>query len=255
MAQLRTLQGRFDDAWLICESLSWTAAAKLGQAQIAFARGENERSRDLLNAFFASAGGIGRERLAEALSLRVVLDLEFGDHDRAAAAAQELDELAAAVQTSSLAATAALANGRLAADAGDSSSARSEIDRAIGLWMGARAPYDAATARLALADVLVADGEDGLAQAERDRAQALFAELGAGNQVAATDADVIAGPLSAREREVLTLVAEGLADDEIAERLVLSPHTVHRHVANIRMKLDEPTRAAAVAHASRLGLI
>ena len=64
-----------------------------------------------------------------------------------------------------------------------------------------------------------------------------------------------AGDLSAREIEVLRLVADGLSDGEIAERLVLSEHTVHRHVANIRAKLRQPSRAAAVAHAARLGLI
>ena len=58
-----------------------------------------------------------------------------------------------------------------------------------------------------------------------------------------------------REREVLTLVARGLSDKEIAELLVVSPHTVHRHVANIRQKLGRPTRAAAVAEAARLGLL
>jgi pimeloyl-ACP methyl ester carboxylesterase/DNA-binding CsgD family transcriptional regulator len=61
--------------------------------------------------------------------------------------------------------------------------------------------------------------------------------------------------LSARELEVLGLVAEGLSNREIAERLVLSPHTVHRHVANVRSKLGQNTRAAAVAEGSRLGLI
>ena len=61
--------------------------------------------------------------------------------------------------------------------------------------------------------------------------------------------------LSDRELEVLTLVAAGLNDAEIAERLVLSPHTVHRHVANVRRKLRQPSRAAAVAQAGRLGLI
>ncbi len=63
------------------------------------------------------------------------------------------------------------------------------------------------------------------------------------------------GGLSGREREILMLVAEGLSDAEIAERLVLSPHTVHRHVANIRNKLRQHSRAAAVAEAARLGLI
>jgi DNA-binding CsgD family transcriptional regulator len=62
-------------------------------------------------------------------------------------------------------------------------------------------------------------------------------------------------PLSAREREVLSLVALGMNDDEIAAQLVLSPHTVHRHVANIRRKLGQPSRAAAVAEAGRLGLL
>ena len=61
--------------------------------------------------------------------------------------------------------------------------------------------------------------------------------------------------LSERELEVLRLVAAGLSDAEIADRLVLSPHTVHRHVANVRTKLRQPSRAAAVAQAGRLGLI
>jgi pimeloyl-ACP methyl ester carboxylesterase/DNA-binding CsgD family transcriptional regulator len=61
--------------------------------------------------------------------------------------------------------------------------------------------------------------------------------------------------LSRREREVLVLVASGLTDPEIAEQLVLSQHTVHRHVANIRHKLGRGSRAAAVAEAARLGLL
>lgn len=61
--------------------------------------------------------------------------------------------------------------------------------------------------------------------------------------------------LSRREREVLGLVATGLSDREIAEQLILSPHTVHRHVANIRRKLGRGSRTAAVAEAARLGLL
>ncbi|HTU94753.1 MAG TPA: alpha/beta fold hydrolase [Solirubrobacteraceae bacterium] len=63
------------------------------------------------------------------------------------------------------------------------------------------------------------------------------------------------GPLSRREHEVLALVAAGLSDREIAEQLIVSPHTVHRHVANIRTKLGSGSRAAAVAEAARLGLL
>ena len=62
-------------------------------------------------------------------------------------------------------------------------------------------------------------------------------------------------PLSSREREILACVARGLSDREIAGQLVLSPHTVHRHVANIRRKLGRTSRTAAVAEAARLGLL
>jgi len=65
----------------------------------------------------------------------------------------------------------------------------------------------------------------------------------------------VAGDLTARETEVLGLIANGLSNREIAERLVLSPHTVHRHVANVRTKLGLPTRAAAVAAAAKRGLL
>jgi len=61
--------------------------------------------------------------------------------------------------------------------------------------------------------------------------------------------------LSARERDVLRLVAEGLSDSDIAEQLVLSPHTVHRHVANILRKLNLHSRAAAAAYAARAGIV
>lgn len=61
--------------------------------------------------------------------------------------------------------------------------------------------------------------------------------------------------LTSREREVLRLVAVGFTDERIARQLVLSPHTVHRHVSNIRLKLDAPSRASAAAAATRQGLI
>jgi pimeloyl-ACP methyl ester carboxylesterase/DNA-binding CsgD family transcriptional regulator len=62
-------------------------------------------------------------------------------------------------------------------------------------------------------------------------------------------------PLTRRETEVLRLVAAGLSNREIASSLVLSEHTVHRHVANILRKLTQSTRAGAAAHATRAGLI
>jgi DNA-binding CsgD family transcriptional regulator len=61
--------------------------------------------------------------------------------------------------------------------------------------------------------------------------------------------------LTARERQVLALVAQGMSDAEIAASLTLSRHTVHRHVANIFTKLGCSSRAAAVARAAAQGLL
>ena len=64
-----------------------------------------------------------------------------------------------------------------------------------------------------------------------------------------------ASPLTSRETEVLRLVATGMSNREIAGTLVLSEHTVHRHIANILRKLAQSTRAGAATHATRAGLI
>jgi pimeloyl-ACP methyl ester carboxylesterase/DNA-binding CsgD family transcriptional regulator len=71
----------------------------------------------------------------------------------------------------------------------------------------------------------------------------------------AIDEEPAAVLLSRREREVLVLIAQGLSDQEIADQLVVSYHTVHRHVANIRHKLGRGSRTAVVAEAARLGLL
>jgi DNA-binding NarL/FixJ family response regulator len=63
------------------------------------------------------------------------------------------------------------------------------------------------------------------------------------------------GVVAQREVEILRLVAQGLSNQEIATRLVLSKHTVHRHVSRILTKLDLPSRAAAAAYAAQQGLL
>jgi pimeloyl-ACP methyl ester carboxylesterase/DNA-binding CsgD family transcriptional regulator len=86
-------------------------------------------------------------------------------------------------------------------------------------------------------------------QRELHRALAGFLDEGPGPAVDGKS------PLTTRETEVLRLVASGLSNREIATSLVLSEHTVHRHVANILRKLAQSSRAAATAHATRVGLI
>ena len=129
-----------------------------------------------------------------------------------------------------------------------------EHDRAMRL-RGARE----VAALLPHADLVTLPGDAHLPwHGDRDavlRAVAAFLGIeGPPAPVSGADAGTL-GELSAREREVLTLVAQGLSDAEIAERLVISPHTAHRHMANILAKMRLPTRAAAAAVAARAGLL
>ena len=77
----------------------------------------------------------------------------------------------------------------------------------------------------------------------------------AAGQVSAAVSDEAVSVLTPRELDVLKLVAQGLSNADIARRLVLSEHTVHRHLANILRKLDLSSRAAAAAWGVRTGLV
>ena len=149
--------------------------------------------------------------------------------------------------TAPLGACADLAEGRLAAARGDHDRARVLLEDAVDCFTRSRAPFEAAEARLELAAVLVALGRPEAAERETAAARERLRELGA------TTAPPLP-ELTPREREVLALLAEGLTNRLIAERLVVSEHTVHRHVTSILRKLDLPSRAAAAAVAARVGL-
>jgi DNA-binding NarL/FixJ family response regulator len=124
-------------------------------------------------------------------------------------------------------------------------------------------PFEAARARIELAKCLLAANRSSEAQREAGAAHAQLVELGASLEAArAVHVLESAGgvgpgsrPLSRRELEVLRLVARGRTNRQIAERLTVSEHTVHRHVANILRKLDTSSRAAAVARAAQAGML
>ena len=89
------------------------------------------------------------------------------------------------------------------------------------------------------------------ARADADQAAAFLRELGGSGRTAVR---VDTGSLTAREREVLRLLTEGLSNAEIARRLVISPKTAEHHVSRVLAKLGVRTRAEAAAHAVREGL-
>jgi pimeloyl-ACP methyl ester carboxylesterase/DNA-binding CsgD family transcriptional regulator len=127
-------------------------------------------------------------------------------------------------------------------------------DRAVPFALGR-----ALAARIAGARFLPLDGSDHAPWMGRSSAvlEPTLAFLGIdADPAAAPDGDAaVLDDFSPRERGVLRLVAAGLSDRQIADLLTLSPHTAHRHVANIRAKLRVPIRAAAAAEAARLGVV
>ena len=126
-------------------------------------------------------------------------------------------------------------------------------------------PFEASQARIELATSLAALGRSELAEREASAALDCLRDLGAeaeagrarrllGGSIRSDSAPGLPG-ITRREREVLGLLAEGLTNRQIADRLVVSEHTVHRHVTNILRKLDLPSRTAAAALAVRSGLL
>jgi DNA-binding CsgD family transcriptional regulator len=90
-----------------------------------------------------------------------------------------------------------------------------------------------------------------------DRARRRLRELGVTRVPRGPRPSTMESPagLTRREHDVLLLVAAGLSNSEIADRLFLSPKTVERHLSGILRKLDAGTRVEAVAAAGRLGLL
>jgi len=159
----------------------------------------------------------------------------------------------------------------LAIARGDYDSGRCSFEDALDLLAACDARFETGRVRLDLAATLSALGRRDRARREIEAALADFQEIGADWERAraktmlgklrksratlpAEAIDTPLGELSERELEVLSLVAEGLTNQDIAQRLVLSEHTVNRHVANILRKLGLPSRAAAATLAGRYGL-
>ncbi|WP_245685503.1 helix-turn-helix transcriptional regulator [Streptomyces yerevanensis] len=211
-------------------------------------------------------GGPGRLERCRLLAAQVEVCLALRQLDEARTTAGELASTAREWQqrresgTTVLHATAAQASGAVALAERDLDRAQPLLRRALALWQELGVPYEAAQVRMTLAAADRAAGDDEGARLELKAAHAAFERLGADPDARRAAAllsavrDQLPGRLTEREAEVLRLVAVGRTNRSIASELMISEHTVARHLNNIFAKLDVPSRAAATAYAYTHGL-
>lgn len=262
-AELRRRQGRRGEAAHLVAAAEEHVLAVLVRAELALDDDEPIRARDLAERYLRAFGDDLTLDAAGALELLVSVHLRLEQRREAHLAHDRLADLAASTATHALRAAERSAAGALALAGGDATGAQWAYEEALAGHEAVRTPYEVAVTRLGLARALAAGARQ---EAAREQATAGLDLLeGLGAQRAAKDARRLLawlggrrggeGGLTPRETEVLALVAEGLSNPQIAERLVVSEHTVHRHLSNIFTRLDVSSRAAAVAVAAGRGLL
>lgn len=260
LAELHTRQGRFEEAEQLLAGHEDRPAAAPARARLLAARGDLDLAATVLDRML----GHGTQPLGAVPALVLAVDLAIARDDLAAARerAGELERLAATTNLPALEGLAQRARGRITAAAGPSDEAVTALERALSLLARAELPQEVAATRLDLARLLAGTAPR-VAVGEAQTALASFQRLGARR-----DADVAAAllrslgqrstssrrvpgrgvaELTPRQAEVLDLVAQGLSNAEIAERLVISTRTVEDHVSNILMTLGATSRTEAAA--------
>ena len=272
LAELRLAQGRLDEAGRLVAGLEDHSSLACALGAIRLARGEaaaaeatvRRRLRELEEHErpgpypFGAAACLQEAALLELLALA---ELEQGKHDRARATADRVGGLAELAGCEPIVARAARTLGAVLASAGDGDGAVEPLERSLSLYARLGLPYEAARTHLRLART-VSDRETAVREARA--ALATFERLGAGRDADAAAAFLRslgvkaarsgrrdAGLLTPREREVLELLAEGLSNRELAERLFLTRKTVEHHVRSVLRKLGLRSRAEAAAYAVR----
>ena len=192
---------------------------------------------------------------ARLLPAYVEIMLAVGDAQEARNACRELEEISARYESGMLGAMVAHAEGAVALAQGDARAALVALRHAWQVWQEFEVPYEAARVRVLLGLACRVLGDDDTAALELEAARGIFAQLGAAPDLVRVDSltrrapSVDAHGLTARELQVLPLVAAGRTNKAIAAELVLSERTVDRHVSNIFAKLGVSSRAAATAYA------
>lgn len=264
LAELRRRQGRPEEAARLLDEAGAAASALVCRARLALDQGDGAHAAELAERFLRQVPEDSELERASGLELLVRARTARGDSEGARMALEQLRGIEPAVGTEPLRASVDVADGLLAAATGDHDRARRLFEDAIDRFERSGGPYDAAVARVELATSLFALGRADAAEREVAKALDQLLLLGAGGEaeratrlLEAANRSAVTGPLTRltpREREVLLWITEGLTNGQIAERLVVSEHTVHRHVTNLLRKLDLPSRTAAAAVAARSGL-
>jgi DNA-binding NarL/FixJ family response regulator len=222
-----------------------------GLALLRLAQGDGAAAlAGIRRALGEATGAAERTRL---LPAGVEIMLARGEVAPARTACDELERLAAQRTSEQLAAIAAQARGAVELADGDPAAALRALRRACRTWQELDAPYETAGVRLLISDACRALGDRDAAELEAQNAQEALRALGAPRELARLARSP--GGLTARELEVLRLLATGRSNKAIAAELVLSERTIDRHVSNILAKLGVPSRTAAAVYAFEHGIV
>jgi DNA-binding CsgD family transcriptional regulator len=254
------LQGEFataEQAYRNASRLGWEPQP--GLALLRLAQGSNEAAAAAIRRVL----GETTERLKRAKLLPAYIEimLAVGDAEEARSACSELQEIAAGHGSDMLGAMVGRARGAVDLADGDARTALVALRRSWQAWQELDAPYEAARVRVLVALACRALGDDDATTLELEAARGVFEQLGAPPDLARVDSLIQvatsgdAHGLTPRELQVLRLVAAGKSNREIASALVISEHTVARHVQNIFAKLGLSSRTAASAYAFEHDLV
>jgi DNA-binding CsgD family transcriptional regulator len=256
--ELHRLRGEFglaEDAYREASRFGWEPQP--GVALLRLAQGRRDAAAATIRRALDEA--TQPLRRANLLPAYVEIMLAAGDVNEARAGCTELEGIAARYESAMLAALVAHARGAVQLAAGDARAALASLRQAGRAWQELDTPYDAARVRVLVAEAFRGLGDEDAAALELEAARAGFAELGAAPDLAwlesAGDAAGKAYGLTPRQLEVLRLLAAGKSNREIAASLVVSEHTVARHVQNIFATLGVSSRTAASAFAFERDLV
>jgi ATP/maltotriose-dependent transcriptional regulator MalT len=253
--ELLRLAGEFDaadESYREASRLGWEPQP--GLAQLRLAQGKLEAALAAIRR--ACAETVESLKRVALLPAYVEIALAAGETEEARTACDELRELAQSYGSPMVDAMLGHAHGAVALAAGETQSALASLRETGRIWLELDAPYEIARTRVLVSRACAQLGDAETAALELEAAREIFERLGAAPdlaQLAGRKQD--AHGLSQRELEVLRLVASGKTNRDIASTLVISEHTVARHVQNTFRKIGVSSRSAATAYAFENDLV